>query len=324
MYKFFSSSLFLLFLVGISIKADEISLKTELINRQQEHSILIDYNTLEKNLNLEFSDIIRKILKANPSAAQYIFKNKKLILKQITSALHLGVQYNSKPNSNSVPLDLKPINSSDYFSPVIIKSNKIIYIRMDNFISDSIKKLYNDLIAIMRYSQKPVGIVLDLRNCIANDQKTAVQALNIFCKPENIMKNKEFSTLDTFKKFISLPSIVIIGKKTRGTPEVFAVLLKQLSQTILYGEQTFGSPFPFSIVELNSGAELKIPIIPEVFKSIPPYPVKPDIEFHNTYPQISYKDFTTKKEYENKDQAINRASEILLCLVALTKTNKNK
>ena len=323
MIKFFLTCICLFIVFEFSLDAKTFALKENSLSREQEKTILVDYTTFEKKLNLEISDIIKKILQTNPSAAKYVYKNKQLILKEITDALHLGVKYDSNPDSFDTPVNAKEITNS-YFSPVLIKNNKVAYIRLDNFNPELIQHLYDDLTAIMRYSRKPIGILLDLRNCMGNNQDAAIKALSIFCQPGKIVKDLELQDSIMFEKNIKLPIITIIGHKTLGTPEIFAVLLKKLTKTILYGESSAGAPFNFSVVNLDSGAKLKIPVIPEALSFIPPYPVKPDILFHKTYPQISYKDFYGKKENKSKDEAINRASEILLCLVALTSNNNAK
>jgi len=282
---------------------------------------LKDYSFLEKDLANDFSELLKAVLRSNPAAAYVIYKNKSEIVKNLLKSLEVGA-FLSKEERFIV--SAKGGEKTDIFRPLVIGDNKIIYTRFDSLDAVGLAKAHEALYAILRYAHKPSGMILDLRHCVDDKPANAVKLLSMFKNPEQLLLSYDFKNLKPFILKIEIPLIVVIGSETRGSPEIFASLIKNYSGIVSIGEQTFGTPFPFKNIPFNNGKILNLPIIPEAMVKVLPYPVVPDISIDHIYPMVSYKVITGKVDAYSKDKAIKRALEILLCVHALTKKREKR
>ena len=321
--------LFIIFF-NVYLEADEIFHVTDtekLLKKYTSSVILFDehkeqvpnYVELEKNLVNDFSEILHSALHSNPSAASIIYKKRDNILFNLVNSLQIGAHLvkGEDIGEKSSEKERKKIS----YDPILIDSNKIIYARLDSLDSDILATIHEKSCAIMRYARKPNGMILDLRNCRDTHPENAVKILSMFKEDEELFESKDFKNIKPFLFRIKLPLIVIIGSETKGSPEIFASLIKNFSGIVSIGTKSSGTPFPLKKIKLKSGITLNVPIIPEALAAISPYSVEPDIDIDPIYPVIPFEKFS-KGVKPTEDKAINRAAEILLCLHALTKKKK--
>jgi C-terminal processing protease CtpA/Prc len=293
--------------------------KTPIIPPQNETENIPDYSGLEKDLSDNFSEVLHSALNSNPAAASIIYKKKEIILKDLVKSLQIGAKLVSEDKKQKSDTAQK----CTIYSPILIESNKIIYSRLDCLNDQTLNKIHESVCSIMRYARKPDGMILDLRKCKDKNTVNAIKLLSLFKKDEQLFNSKDFRKTKKFLYQITLPLIVITGSETEGSPEIFTDLIKNYSGIVSVGGTTAGSPFPFTGTKMKNGKILKIPVIPEALAEVPPFPVSPDIEIRPVYPVFPYDKFK-QGESADKDKAIKRAAEILLCLHALTKKEKVK
>ena len=294
--------------------------KPSIISPEKNAEKTPNYVELEKELIDGFSEILHYTLHSNPAAASIIYREKDMIVKDLVKSLQVGAHITESKDQSGNGEKIIPENNAVY-NPILIDSNKIVYTRLDSFTTEGMAKLHESVCSIMRYARKPDGMILDLRKCSDSSSENAVKLLSMFKDDEKLFNSKDFKKIKPFLFKITLPLIVIVGKETKGSPEIFTNLIKNFSGIVSIGSKTSGSPFPFNNIKLKNGAVLKLPVIPEVLADIPPYTVSPDIDIKPVYPVLPYKKLR-EGEPTSKDRAINRAAEILLCLHALTKKKK--
>lgn len=201
----------------------------------------------------------------------------------------------------------------EYHKPIIIASQKILYIRIDGFSEENFKKLKEECIDISKYKNQPIGIIFDIRSGAGENVLLSAEYASLFVDSYLL-----FSTKNTFKALFKVPIMIIVSSKTSGAAEVFAQILIKSGKAILAGDKTCGTPFPKYPVKLKSGGALLLPEIPSDLSWIESKPIEPAIAI-KTDPQIEYSLISGEKNSEKKDEAIRRLCDLLISLEALHK-----
>jgi len=266
-----------------------------------------------RDLILQINEIIKKIQYNYPVMSEDLTVEKqKDVLKSLVSALDHGMKYIS---AEELAVKHTVKKSEDSLPAIMMNSNKILYIRIDSFSQKTLNQLKKDCENSAKFSEKIIGIIIDLRDSQGNDDKSAVNAAALFLsKPSMEKLNLRSSLRQTLKQ----PAILLTGGKTKGASEIFTRIMIQAKRAISLGEKSAGVPFKKRELILSNGDYLLIPQIPERLGQILTSAVKPSIIF-TPYPQLSYKKLKETPGSEKSDKCIQRAVELVLCLNALKK-----
>ncbi|MEM4247693.1 MAG: S41 family peptidase [Candidatus Nanoarchaeia archaeon] len=261
-------------------------------------------------------EIFSILRKQSPALSEIITRKKDAVISGALASLDLGISIErnagkAQETSNSSP---------EYFSPVVISSQKVLYVRIDGFSSANFANLREDLQAIMRLKNKPAGAVVDIRNCSGGSFEDAFELLSIFSsnlppigyiagtsRPEQIVKG--------------MPIIILLGRGSSGACEIFASFMKVSGHSILLGEDSSGRPFPFVEIPLKDGKILRIPSIPENLSNFEYSKIEPNIKMPFNNP-VSYEKISEECGAEHEDAVLLRACEFLICMDGLKKIFK--
>ncbi|HPO90172.1 MAG TPA: S41 family peptidase [Victivallales bacterium] len=332
LYKFLLLSIF----SSILVHSEENSLKTNVNNTGQiidkkeiinpEQNALPDSSSIpqEKEENNKAStqagrkitEIVDEIEKRVPK----IIENRKNFylegIRGFLSQFGPELDYISDENQINQNKDIK--NPSEFYKPILIDSQKILYIRIDGFSDENFIKLKEECLIISRYKNQPVGIIFDLRSGKGENPLLAAEYASLFYDGDILAFTK-----NKIRVNIKAPIIIIVSSQTNGAAEVFANFLLKSGKALLIGEKTYGVPFPKYPVKLNSGGVLFLPDIPTDLEWIEIKPLNPSITI-NPYPQIDYSKISMEKEAEKNDFVIRRACDLLVSIDALHKEKKEK
>ncbi len=231
------------------------------------------------------------------------------IINEILSSMNSGIKYYSlrPPEAEEKGLNDIQDEKPQIYPPLMIASNKIMYIRIDRPDEESYKELKKESDYDSLIKNPPAGLIIDLRNASGNDIRAALKNLSLFLS-ENQEAPKTFKT----------HAAVLIGSKTKGSAEVLAAMLELSCHAIVIGNPSAGTPFKMKQEKLSNGAYVEIPLIPDELRDASPAPLKPAVETE-AYPQISYEVLSSKNGAELKDKCISRAADLLISLDALRK-----
>lgn len=267
-----------------------------------------------KDVILQINEIIKKSQKDYPALSKTLSNEKKIkILKAVVDTLDRGMEY--VPADEFSARKIKDNSNIEPVSAIMVSANQVLYIRLDSLSKKSFEQLKADCESSSKLAQKPLGIILDLRNAQCFDYKSAIQALGLFASPQSL---QEYNLRTSVKQTLKSPIILLTGGDTSGAAEVFAKLLIDMNRSISIGEKTAGVPFKKHKTTLSNGDFLMIPQIPDMLSDIIPEAVKPSIIFA-PYPQLSYKKISETAGAEKDDKCIERAVELIICLNALSK-----
>lgn len=304
-----------------SAKSGEVSTKS--VKKAPAKTKLRDFESeadhrFRKDLVLRVNELILKTQKEAPAISAEFTEDRKLdLLKVFTAALGDGVEY--------VPaLDYKPLKPSaaykknkPYHKSIIIATGKVLYLRIDLFNKKTLKGLRSDCASIAELEEKPLGLVLDLRSAMGCDYEVVSKAVDLFIKNGK----KEKVSKSASSAFFDIPIILLVDVKTNGAAEVFAAAIVKAGRGICLGEPTAGVPFKKRKIMLANGDYLLIPLLPKKFAKFASTSLKPDIHF-TAKPQISYKRLKSGGDAESSDKCVARAVELLICLNAISTSQK--
>ncbi|OGV59155.1 MAG: hypothetical protein A2X49_02350 [Lentisphaerae bacterium GWF2_52_8] len=262
------------------------------------------------------AEILDSLEKANPKILGKLSKaDIARLLKEFTGSLNAGVELlPSLPPSESAP---KLEQKREPFQAVTICKNKIFYIRLDDFGPESFAKLKEDSEAVSRLKNRPLGIIIDLRNCSGStDYQDAMNELLLFCPGQKIL---EPSTKSDVKRIFDLPLAILTGEKTSGAAEVFVSMMSRSRQGLSIGSKTAGAPFTKKTYPLKDGSCLLIPEIPDFLGNlnIPATPINPAIETPKST-QLPYDKLSGTRDMEEiPDKCLTRAIDLLVSLDAI-------
>lgn len=274
-----------------------------------------------KALIPKLNEIVSQIEKNYPALIErFSDRDETKVIQSVVKAFNSGIEY---IKAEDMTPQLKKENPEDKktepFPAIIVASQKILYIRIDNFNESVVARLTADCESSARLANAPVGVVMDLRDCAGFNFQAAIQSLGLFCSKKELSANCR--DIEFHDRVLNLPVIILIGKKTKGAAEIFAVIMSNSRQCLRLGEDSAGCPFIKKRVALKSGDFLMLPVVPEPLKHVPAIAVSSEIRA-SAYPQIPYKEISENAGSENSDNCLQRALDLLISLNALHKERK--
>ena len=205
---------------------------------------------------------------------------------------------------------VRPALASRHLAPeqacppgVLISSNRIFYLRLSLLNKASLLRLREECDSVSRLAKRPMGLVLDLRDCAGVDSSDALSAFYALD-----LKDSSGIPLD-----IHLAALV--GANSSGSAEVLAAMLDHERKGLLIGAPTAGRPFNIKTVK-SSIYTLAIPETPETLSYIQQAPLKPSIEVA-AYPQLELVKLRNELRSEDSDLCLSRAVDLLVSLDAI-------
>jgi hypothetical protein len=273
-----------------------------------------------KEILSRINEIIADIETNYPSAiGKYSSADAEKTIKALVLSLNSGIEYFSAKDAASILQD-KEKKDSIPCPAIIISSQKVLYTRIDEFNPASFAKLKDDCENTARLANKPIGLIIDIRDCQGFDYESCIKSLALFCPPEKVLK---FGNMEIPKRTINIPVIILVGNKTRGAAEIFARLMLENGQCLILGSATSGYPFFKKKTVLKSGSCLMIPSVPKFLAGIPAAQLEPTINVE-AYPQIPYEKLSATAGSEESDQCLQRATDLLISLDAIHKDQKSR
>lgn len=272
-----------------------------------------------KEILRKMNEIIAEVEINYPSAiSKYTSADAEKTVKSMVASLNSGIEYASAEEAASSKEE--PTRDAPPCPAIIIASQKVLYARIDEFNPANFAKFMDDCENTARLANKPVGLIIDTRDCQGYDYESCIRSLALFCPPDKIPKTDIF---DIPKRTLNIPVIVLVGNKTRGAAEIFAKLMLENGQCLISGSATAGCPFFKKKVLLKSGSCLLVPSVPKYLSHIQAAQVVPTIVVA-AYPQIPYEKLSGTAGSEESDKCLQRAIDLLISLDALHKDQKNR
>jgi len=194
---------------------------------------------------------------------------------------------------------------------VMIASNKVFYLRLSALDSSSYPRLKEECESASRLANKPVGIVLDLRECGGSDHKDALDVLTLFSQGGAALVDVKPAA----SPFFDLPMAVLIGSRTSGSAEILAALIDRGRQGLTIGGSTAGRPFQFKTLKCGPYT-LSMPMAPDSLGFLDALPVVPEIAV-SPYSAIPYEKLASGSKSEESDKCLSRAVDLLVSLDAI-------
>lgn len=272
-----------------------------------------------KEILFKINEIIAEVENNYPAAiAKYDSGDEVKIIKSLVSALNSGIEYLGAKDAASIQDEIK--KDSAPCPAIIIASKKVLYARIDEFNPANFAKFKDDCESTASLANRPVGLIIDVRDCQGYDYESCIRTLALFCPPEKVPK---IENVEMPGRTLTVPVIILVGNKTRGASEIFARLMLDNGQCLVSGTGTAGCPFLKKKTVLKSGNCLLIPSVPEFLSNIPVTQVAPTISIA-AYPQIAYEKLSGAAGSEESDKCLQRATDLLISLDALHKDQKNR
>ncbi len=146
-----------------------------------------------------------------------------------------------------------------------MKEGNIAYVRLYNFYEKAPMAFYQAAIQIL--IDKPKGIVLDLRNNPGGFLDAGINIAGWFLPKGKIIVKEQFasgdpqistSSADGYIK--DIPLVILVNQGSASASEIVAGALRDNRGVKLVGERTFGKGTVQELVDLSSGAQVKVTI----------------------------------------------------------------
>ncbi len=143
-----------------------------------------------------------------------------------------------------------------------LPETQVVHLRVAAFSKGANKDLREALIRIQQ--DKPIGILLDLRNNPGGLYNEAVAAASEFLKSGNVLLEKDASgkvtpvPVEPGGVATSLPIIVLINGGTSSGAEIVAGALQDAHRALLVGEKTFGTGTVLETFPLSDGSAIML------------------------------------------------------------------
>ncbi len=279
--------------------------------------LLVKASPFRKETLAKINEILAEVEKNYPVAVgKYNSADEDKIIRAVVTSLNSGIEYITA--GTNIPEE--PKKEITPLTAIIISSQKILYQRIDSFSPETYAKLKDDCENTARLANRPIGLLMDLRDCQGYDYESCLKSVALFCAPEKVPKAEG---MEMPKRVLNIPVIVLVGNKTKGTGEIFTRLMSEGGQCLISGGGTAGCPFMKTKVVLKSGNILMIPSVPEYLSNIPAAQISPATSV-TPYPQIAYEKLSTTAGSEESDKCLLRAIDLLICLEALHKEQKKR
>lgn len=281
--------------------------------------LLLKASPFRKEILRKINEIIAEVENNYPSAiGKYTSADLEKTVKSLVSSLNSGIEYLSAEEAASAQGEVK--KDSTPCPAIIIASQKVLYARIDEFNPANFAKFKDDCESTAKLANKPVGLIIDIRDCQGYDYESCIRSLSLFCPPEKVPRTED---IEIPKRTLSIPVIMLVGNKTKGAAEIFAKLMLENGQCLVLGAATAGNPFFKEKIVLKSGNCLLIPSVPKFLSHIPAAQVVPTINIA-PYPQVDYEKLSAATGSEDSDKCLQRAIDLLISLDALHKDQKSR
>lgn len=209
------------------------------------------------------------------------------------------------PQEIKIARDVIKLKSVDWKS----RSDGILHIKLTSFNADSMQVFSQIVKSVAK--NKPLGIILDMRNNPGGLLDTAVDVCSLWLENQTVVVEK-FGDGREIKyiagnsaPFKNIPTIVLINEGSASGSEIVAGAFKDYGIAKLVGKKSFGKGSVQELKDLPDGSSLKITVakwLTPLGQAINGTGVAPDMEV----------DFT-KDDFQNKqDPQLDKAVEMLL------------
>lgn len=198
-------------------------------------------------------------------------------------------------------IDIKTVNWQ-------MKNGQIAYIRITHFNENT----YQDFSQVVKeiLSQKPKGLILDLRNNPGGYLDVAVDIAGFWLDNQVVTvsldaqkKTQEFRSQGN-AEFKDLPTVVLINQGSASASEILAGALQDYQLATLLGEKTFGKGSVQELIDLLDGSALKLTTaywLTPYGRMIDEKGIAPDVEV-----ELTDEDYNA-----NRDPQLDKALELL-------------
>ena len=145
------------------------------------------------------------------------------------------------------------------------KENGIAYLRIKGFMDDTAEEL--DKVVSQIIADNTKGIIIDVRSNPGGNLDVAVDIISKFVPKGEVVlwerdKNKQEKPYRSVGdgEFKDIPVVVLIDGGSASASEILAGALRDINQSLLIGEKTFGKGSVQSFEKLSGGSSLKITI----------------------------------------------------------------
>ena len=193
------------------------------------------------------------------------------------------------------------INIPSVYSKTI--GSDILYLRVVKFdkkVSKEIKK------ALLKYTPKNKGIILDLRNNPGGLLTQAIELTDLFVKKGVIVsqrgrtgkKNRKEFKASSFNTYDKIPMTVLVNEGSASASEIVAGALQDLKRAVIIGKKTFGKGSVQVIMPISESEGIKLTIARYYLPSgrtIQAKGITPDIEVSLAKLEELDNDYTIKE-----------------------------
>lgn len=190
-----------------------------------------------------------------------------------------------------------------------IKDDNIAYIQLYHFTESSANQFRKTIKEVLNFN--PKGIVLDVRNNPGGYLEVAVDIASWFLPKGEIVVIEDFGNGDDnkyrSKGYIALeniPTVVLINEGSASASEILAGALRDIIETKIVGEKSYGKGSVQQLEKLKGGSSVKITVAKWLTPSglnINKEGITPDVEVELTLENIE----------EMRDPQLEKAIEIL-------------
>jgi hypothetical protein len=281
--------------------------------------LLVKASPFRKEILRKTNEIVAEVENNYPAAiSKYTSADMEKTVKALVSSLNSGIEYHSAEDAASPQDEVKKVSVP--CPAIIIASQKLLYARIDEFNPANFAKFKDDCESTANLANKPIGLIIDIRDCQGYDYESCIRSLSLFCPPEKVPRTED---IEIPKRTLNIPVIMLVGNKTKGAAEIFARMMLENGQCLVLGAGTAGYPFAKKKIVLKSGSYLLIPSVPKFLSHIPVAQLVPTINIA-PYPQVAYEKLSTTVGSEDSDKCFQRAIDLLISLDALHKDQKSR
>lgn len=160
--------------------------------------------------------------------------------------------------------------------------DNVAYVRIEG-VEAGLAEAVNAAHRALAETNKPVGLVLDLRFADGDDYAAAVGVTGLFLKTEKAVLDWGGGVVRTKPAAgtIALPVAVLVNRQTTGAAEALAAALREAGAALILGGRTAGMAAMREEFPLKNGQKLLIATAPVKLANgtaLSPQGVKPDIE----------------------------------------------
>ncbi len=240
------------------------------------------------------------------------------ILRNLVADMGGGIEYASPRRVEEFDRQHREFDARDpkIRSALTISENRILYIRLETFSEEAVRKMRVDCESTARLARGPAGAVVDLRDCASFNVAPVADAVKTLCPADTV--SNYLKVLDPESPAISLPIVVFTGPGTAGDAEIFSRILLRSGLAVTMGKKSFGRPFIKKKFLVSNGNFLLIPQIPQLYETLGTGKTAPSIPVENGK-EVPYEELAQEREAWEQDSLILRATDLLLSLRALDK-----